>query len=386
MSIVFNNTTYNLNVEVRFFMCPYMHFKVPSTKISSPTTLDLRNCLTPVRDQGTDGNSAIFASITMAEYNLKKYCIYNDWLSTWFFHQNYMYLNIPFTGYQPRYRTPEECNKKIIIVNVLAAMNMLPEAAIINKFNCKDNYQYFQAIDWRNNNYNSNIKNIQTLLSSNYPKYNTKNGDGIHSYCSLHSIDDIKIALTNYGPCIIGVDLYNNSSELWKPKNNEKVLGGHVLAIVGYDNNSFIVRNSWGTSWGNKGYSNLLFNDFRYIICAYTFTYDIDFNNTYLKCIENKSTDSINTISIIIFSLIGLFILSLFIYYIFYKQLYKLSFYNLTFYYGRYISEIIFCLLLIISTMIMYNFNGLNNIFIVNITILVIYFIGILFNLILKTI
>lgn len=40
------------------------------------------------------------------------------------------------------------------------------------------------------------------------------------------------------------------------PKPNEEPLGGHCVVIVGYDDalQCFIVRNSWGTSWGDKGY------------------------------------------------------------------------------------------------------------------------------------
>lgn len=36
----------------------------------------------------------------------------------------------------------------------------------------------------------------------------------------------------------------------------EQVLGGHRVAIVGYDDsaNRVIVRNSWGTGWGQDGY------------------------------------------------------------------------------------------------------------------------------------
>jgi hypothetical protein len=31
--------------------------------------------------------------------------------------------------------------------------------------------------------------------------------------------------------------------------------GGHAVALVGYTATGFIVRNSWGTSWGDKGYA-----------------------------------------------------------------------------------------------------------------------------------
>jgi hypothetical protein len=31
--------------------------------------------------------------------------------------------------------------------------------------------------------------------------------------------------------------------------------GGHAVCLVGYDGDRFVVRNSWGTSWGDKGYA-----------------------------------------------------------------------------------------------------------------------------------
>lgn len=41
--------------------------------------------------------------------------------------------------------------------------------------------------------------------------------------------------------------------------NKEKLLGGHAICCVGYDNsnNTWIMRNSWGVDWGNKGYFTL---------------------------------------------------------------------------------------------------------------------------------
>ncbi len=40
------------------------------------------------------------------------------------------------------------------------------------------------------------------------------------------------------------------------PAANEKVLGGHAVLAVGYDDSTqrFIVRNSWGPGWGMGGY------------------------------------------------------------------------------------------------------------------------------------
>jgi len=40
------------------------------------------------------------------------------------------------------------------------------------------------------------------------------------------------------------------------PSSGENVLGGHCVVAVGYENDKrcFIIRNSWGTGWGIKGY------------------------------------------------------------------------------------------------------------------------------------
>ena len=39
-------------------------------------------------------------------------------------------------------------------------------------------------------------------------------------------------------------------------EQTEKTLGGHAVMCVGYDDASqrFIVMNSWGTTWGAKGF------------------------------------------------------------------------------------------------------------------------------------
>ena len=42
----------------------------------------------------------------------------------------------------------------------------------------------------------------------------------------------------------------------------EQILGGHAVVCVGYNEFSqkWIMRNSWGSSWGDKGYFYLPYN------------------------------------------------------------------------------------------------------------------------------
>jgi hypothetical protein len=48
--------------------------------------------------------------------------------------------------------------------------------------------------------------------------------------------------------------------------------GGHAVALVGYDQNMFIVRNSWGTTWGASGFG---FASNAYAAAAFTEAYGV---------------------------------------------------------------------------------------------------------------
>ena len=50
-------------------------------------------------------------------------------------------------------------------------------------------------------------------------------------------------------------------NEEWIPKE------GHAVAIVGYNNSGFLIKNSWGTDWGQAGYGWVSF-DYHEIFCS----------------------------------------------------------------------------------------------------------------------
>jgi len=74
----------------------------------------------------------------------------------------------------------------------------------------------------------------------------------------------MKGCLASGYPFVYGFTVYESfeSSQVAKtgvvpmPKTTEEVLGGHAVLAVGYDDSTrrFIVRNSWNTTWGMKGY------------------------------------------------------------------------------------------------------------------------------------
>lgn len=67
--------------------------------------------------------------------------------------------------------------------------------------------------------------------------------------------------LVTTGPILAGVVVDSTWVNASKTRgkldtfNPNGVLGGHAIAIVGYTSDRFIIRNSWGTEWGDKGFA-----------------------------------------------------------------------------------------------------------------------------------
>lgn len=58
-----------------------------------------------------------------------------------------------------------------------------------------------------------------------------------------------------------GFDSYTGG--IFKAKPDAKYLGGHAVAIVGFNDSEryFIIKNSWGEDWGEKGYARMSYDD-----------------------------------------------------------------------------------------------------------------------------
>lgn len=90
------------------------------------------------------------------------------------------------------------------------------------------------------------------------------------------NVIEIKKALSSGFPVIFGFTVFESfmSEEVEKtgvanlPTEDDKVVGGHAALIVGYDNGHFIVRNSWGKSWGKNGYFTMPSSFFCNKYCA----------------------------------------------------------------------------------------------------------------------
>lgn len=83
----------------------------------------------------------------------------------------------------------------------------------------------------------------------------------ISSYGRITDALTLKYALVMNGPCFGALPVYNSNHDFWEKYPNDKLLGYHAISIVGYDEDGFFIRNSWGISFGDKGYTHIKNND-----------------------------------------------------------------------------------------------------------------------------
>ncbi len=101
----------------------------------------------------------------------------------------------------------------------------------------------------------------------------------IASYFNLGTkANSWRIWLANNGPILTRLNVdetWDNATRtkgklnVYKPKTAR---GGHAIALVGYTRDRFIVRNSWGTGWGDRGFG---YASLRYAEAAFSEAYGV---------------------------------------------------------------------------------------------------------------
>jgi len=130
----------------------------------------------------------------------------------------------------------------------------------------------------------ANAVNYNLGLQSGSTTNSNTAGVTAHGYYVINStgstlLSDVKTALANNKPVMMGFNIYDNAGYTYFNRLNQtsytynpltstgtlatdaKLLGGHAVPIVGYIDDAtqpgggvFIVENSWGKPWGYNGY------------------------------------------------------------------------------------------------------------------------------------
>ena len=207
-------------------------------KISNilPSILDYRPQLQPIRNQGTQGTCYAQSAACMKELQEKTDYGLDEHLSPQFFYNNRDYWN-------NNEQDGDDINEDYGMTG-RDVMRILQHVGI-----CKESEYLYGTID--------KIDEIPEYLKINASDHKIKN------YARVNSLIDLKSSLSENGACLIAFPVYNYSDQLWIQNNDEAMVGGHAMTVVGYDDEQqhFIIRNSWGENWADKGYCYYKYQD-----------------------------------------------------------------------------------------------------------------------------
>ena len=125
----------------------------------------------------------------------------------------------------------------------------------------------------------TDITEANCLTDISNDLFNKAKNHKIKDYAKLFGLFDtnpIKISstkksLSQNNPVLIGMkvpDSFNYiNGELWTPTEDyNSEFSGHAICVVGYDDNkyggAFEIMNSWGETWGNKGFFWIKYEDY----------------------------------------------------------------------------------------------------------------------------
>lgn len=189
-----------------------------------PDSVDLTKYMLPIRDQGKLPTCVAFAGASLREYIAKRDTNFLAYLAP-----NFIYLN----------RDP--------FIDGMYIRNMLKivqRSGVPPEDKCKYNV-------------------ITTKSGIPADAWNIAKSFTIYNYALVNTLQECKLALNTFGPCVVIFPVYNFTYQFFKKiSSRDTFLGFHCVTIVGYDPvKGFKIRNSWGPAWGYQGYTWYPFSD-----------------------------------------------------------------------------------------------------------------------------
>lgn len=183
-----------------------------------PTEFDLRRYMKTPRDQEQRPTCAAFAAATIREIQENRETGFDEHMSPEFIY--YHRDNKPAAGMYGRN-----------VFQILQKIGSVPESKY--KYGIDDEVPNQKLYD----------------LAAQYR---------IVNYARVTTIDGLKRALLELGPCYLQLPLYRTRPHFWRSEetrdsSGEGLIGGHAVAVVGYNESGFILKNSWGKHWNGDG-------------------------------------------------------------------------------------------------------------------------------------
>lgn len=223
-------------------LADFRDFRARAVEIKPPTQakVDLRANMPPVMDQGELGSCTAHAALAVMGYYQRKT------------HGRYIDLSRLFLYKVTRMLAKKRGDSGAELRTAMQAMVMV--GAPPEEYWPYDISKFEQQPDA-----------FLMALAGNYQatSYVRHDSPGVAPKDVLLSI---KQSLAHEVPVMFGTTVYksfpgvgasdDHTGVIPFPGSKDKIDGGHAMVIAGYDDgvSSFLVRNSWGEKWGDKGY------------------------------------------------------------------------------------------------------------------------------------
>ena len=248
---VFEGKTYQLQANVTEIPCSEDY--VPKTNL--PAKVDLRPFFTTIKDQGEIGACSAFSIVGIFEYILKRNSINEPDLS-----ESFVYYNVR----KANNKETEDTGSSLFEV-----ITSISEKGVCHERFCP----YSEKLD-----VNPSQEAYDDALNNKIIKALNVKG----------SLEDIKSAISEGYPVAISLKIYDSFQPvegfISRPTSEEMTgeSGNHAMILCGYSEEEkiFIVRNSWGTRFGDRGY------------CYIPYSYISDSSLLNVACIITQISDN----------------------------------------------------------------------------------------------
>lgn len=211
-----------------------MLYVAPPLRLAAlPSKVDLRPKCPPVYDQGQLGSCTANAIAGAVEFDQMKQALPSVFTPSRLF----IYYNERAMEGSVSQDSGAQIRDGIKSVGQLGVCPEREWPYSISQFTQKPPAScYRDAVQYRALSYQKMIRDLNQMkgcLASGYPF--------VFGFTVYESFEGAQVAKTGRVPL---------------PSTQERVMGGHAVSAVGYDDAGqvFIVRNSWGAGWGLKGY------------------------------------------------------------------------------------------------------------------------------------
>jgi hypothetical protein len=136
--------------------------------------------------------------------------------------------------------------------------------ALTDMIRFKMNIGYYKKFPISDDEFYLNRKNKDILGMEPIDALNQFTRVGINGlkgniYAKVDSVDKFKYAIISNGPLLVGIKVNSFRDDFW---NGSNFIGYHAVLFVGYNKDGFILRNSWGTSYGINGYTIFPYSEY----------------------------------------------------------------------------------------------------------------------------